>query len=245
MIGRFGENIFILNKNFDIKDCFKNQYYEIKGEKIVLFSSAFALINGKTTILKPNTYYIKNIKKLLFADSINEEFFCKQFIYEGEKFIYIHFYNIKYQKCEEFKTKFEDVKKAEEFLEKFLDNEFKNIKKESMLLIFNELFFNSYEHGNLGLTFEKKEQLFKENRYIEYLKKAKSDKSINVCIGKINYKNNQYLVCKITDEGNGFDLNQNKTALYNGRGLLMSSKISKGVFYNEKGNSVIFIKEIK
>ncbi len=245
MIGKYKGDIFILNKNINMKDYFNNKYYHLKGSKISIFSSAFALIDEKINILNPAIYNIKDFEKVLFSDDMNKKSFFDDFVYENEKFIYIHFYKIKYFKCKNFKTEFSEIKRAEKFLEDFLDLEFVNVQKENILLPFNELFLNAYEHGNLGMDFKDKEKLLKENKYINYLKKSKSDKLINVCIGKFIYKNTIYIVCKITDKGKGFDLKNHQKAFYNGRGLLISDKMCNGIFYNEKGNSVLFIKEMK
>ena len=245
MIGRFKDNIFVLNKNCDIKDYFKNQFYEIKKDKVILYTKAFAFSNDKIITLDKGEYSKKELVKLLFSDKVNKDSFLNDFVYDDDKFIYIHFFDMKYSECKDFQTSFEEVKKAENFIAEFLDKKFDNPLKEPILLVFNELFFNAYEHGNLGLTFDEKEQLLREKKYMDFLKNAKSNKKINICVSKLHYKDKTYFVCKITDEGEGFDLNQNKTALFNGRGLLMSDRICNGVFYNEKGNSVLFIKEIK
>lgn len=245
MIGRFKNNIFILSKNIEINDFFKNKFYKIRKNKIILYSSAFALINDKIIVLQKGEYETKNISKILFSNHLNEESFLNEFVYENEEFICIHFYNLKFAKCKEFKTEYFSINEAERFVEDFLDKEFKNIKKEPVLLVFNELFFNAYEHGNLGVSFEEKEKLLKENKYLDFLKNSETHELIEICINKITYKNRVYFVCKITDEGEGFDILQKKEALYNGRGVLMSDRICNGVFYNEKGNSVLFFKEIK
>ena len=245
MIGKFKDNILILNKGYDIKNFFKNKFYEIKDNKITLSSPAFIFKNDKIINLEKGEYDLEEIKKILFSDEINEDSFKNDLIYKNNKFIYIHFFDIHYDKCKYFNTSLEDVKKAEKFLSDFIDERFKNVSKEPILLVFNELFFNAYEHGNLGITFEQKENLLKDGKYMDFLKNAKSDKKIYLCVSKLEYKNKKYLVCKITDEGEGFDIKQKKVALYNGRGLLMSDRICDGVFYNQKGNSVLFIKEIK
>ena len=245
MIGKFKDNVFILNKNIEIDDFFKNQFYEIKENKIILFSPAFIFKDDKIITLEKGEYDLEEINKILFSDEINKEKFENNLIYNDDKFIYIHFFDIKYDKCKYLNTSFEDIKKAEKFLSDFIDERFGNVSKESVLLVFNELFFNAYEHGNLAVSFEEKEKLLEDGKYMEFLKNAKSDKKIYLCVSKLEYKNRQYLIAKITDEGKGFDIKQKKTALYNGRGLLMSDRICDGIFYNQKGNSVIFIKEIK
>lgn len=245
MIGKFKDNVFILNKNIEIDDFFKNQFYEIKENKIILFSPAFGLIDKKIGLLKEGVYDMTNVPKLLFANYIDEKIFLNKFVYNDDKFVYIHFFDINYNKCKYFNTSFEDIKKAEKFLSDFIDERFGDASKESVLLVFNELFFNAYEHGNLAISFEDKEKLLEDGKYMDFLKNAKSDKKIYLCLSKLMYNNNLYLIVKITDEGEGFDIKQKKTALYNGRGLLMSYRICDGVFYNPKGNFVIFIKEIK
>lgn len=60
---------------------------------------------------------------------------------------------------------------------------------------------------------------------------------------------NTYVITKIIDEGDGFDTNilseifRNK-ALFNGRGVFVSRRSSLGIYYNQKGNEVLFLHKI-
>ena len=227
MIGRFFEDLIVLKKGYEIKDFLENDFFSIKDDKVILFKEAYALKDREILKLKNGEYNIKEFDKIVIADELNRENFLNEFLYENGKFILLKKLDLEYE-CEKFKTEYSSFKKAEDFFSKFTKNDI-------LLLIFNELFFNAYEHGNLGLSFEDKENLIKEDKYIEFLKSNENDKFIEICVAK---KDN-YIIVKITDEGEGFQLKE-KTALYNGRGIKMSEKFAY-LFYNKKGNSVIFI----
>ena len=118
-------------------------------------------------------------------------------------------------------------------------------------LAFNELFMNAYEHGNLALDSQKKHRLLEEDKYFETLVSLEKEctKKITVKIYNIKTASAQYRVTQITDEGEGFDTNQLATIFrnsrkFNGRGVFVSRKNSMGIYYNSKGNSVLFLTKI-
>jgi hypothetical protein len=60
---------------------------------------------------------------------------------------------------------------------------------------------------------------------------------------------NTYIITSILDEGNGFDTNilseifRNK-AKFNGRGVFVSRRSSLGIYFNAKGNEVLFLHKL-
>jgi len=126
-----------------------------------------------------------------------------------------------------------------------------NILQYNSGVVFTELIMNAYEHGNLGLTSTNKHILLEEDTYfstLETMEKA-CTKKIYITINKIIYINNTYIITTILDEGDGFDTNilseifRNK-AKFNGRGVFVSRRSSLGIYYNSKGNEVLFLHKL-
>ncbi len=119
-------------------------------------------------------------------------------------------------------------------------------------LVFTELYMNAYEHGNLGLNSSTKHHLIEQDEYYNTLKEKEKNctKKIIVKINKILHNNINYIVTQITDEGEGFDtqiLSEifRNSASFNGRGVFISRKNSLGIYYNSKGNSVLYLNKIE
>ncbi len=118
-------------------------------------------------------------------------------------------------------------------------------------VVFTELYMNAYEHGNLGIDSFTKHQLIEEDTYIDTLleKEQGNTKKITVTLDKVTHSYSTYIVTKITDEGVGFDTQllseifRNSQA-FNGRGVFVSRKNSMGIYYNVKGNTVLFLSKI-
>ncbi len=115
-------------------------------------------------------------------------------------------------------------------------------------VVFTELFMNAYEHGNLELDSPTKHKLLKDDTYIETLQEMQKtcDKKIFVTINNIEYNSSNYIITQIRDEGEGFDtqiLSQifRNSRSFNGRGVFISRSSSLGIYYNSKGNSVLFL----
>jgi len=118
-------------------------------------------------------------------------------------------------------------------------------------LVFTELLMNAYEHGNLGIDKHEKHTLLYEDIYFETLleKEVECDKMIDVTVSKIVYKNTTYIITLIEDEGDGFDTQTlseifRNSHTFNGRGVFVSRKNSLGIYYNEKGNSVLYLNKL-
>ena len=235
MIGFFNKKCFILTKNIELKDYEKNKFYLLEDEFITLFCSAFGIKDNK--LIKLNKGKIKiDFDKLIITSILDEDKFKNLYIYMDDEFIFFNFLISKERfECKEFETKVEDIKKANEYIE--------NITQDMKLLtVFNELFLNAYEHGNLGLSFKQKADLIKKGKYLEYVKNNENSKKILVCSSKILYKNQKFIAIKIKDEGEGFKL-ENKESVVSGRGIKISSKYAY-IFYNRQGNEVLIIRKI-
>ena len=118
-------------------------------------------------------------------------------------------------------------------------------------LVFTELFMNAYEHGNLGLTSRQKHKLLEDDTYFSTLQTMQGTchKKITITMNKLEYMNNTYITTSIVDEGDGFDTNilseifRNR-AKFNGRGVFVSRRYSLGIYYNSKGNEVLFLHKL-
>ena len=119
-------------------------------------------------------------------------------------------------------------------------------------MVFTELFMNAHEHGNLGIDSKLKNSMMAQDTYFEELSKKEKDcdKYIEVKVNKIQHNSEYYIITKITDNGDGFDTQILSTIFrhsntFQGRGVFVSKKNSFGIYYNAKGNSVLYINKIK
>lgn len=151
-----------------------------------------------------------------------------------------------------FKTSMDDIDNAHEWN----TNIWNTLTKDTKLIynasiVFSELFMNAYEHGNLGLDSQTKHMLIETNIYLETLleKQKGCEKEIHVTINKITYNSSNYIITRIGDDGKGFDTQilseifRNVKA-FNGRGVFVSKNSSLGIYYNNKGNSVLFLHKV-
>ena len=118
-------------------------------------------------------------------------------------------------------------------------------------IVFSELFMNAYEHGCLKIDSSIKHKLLEEDTYIETLqeKQKKCNKKIFVDINKIEHNSSKYIITQIRDEGDGFDTQIlskifRNIKSFNGRGVFVSRRASLGIYYNSKGNSVLFLHKL-
>ena len=151
-----------------------------------------------------------------------------------------------------FSTSLEAVERANVWYEEI----WQHIHSETKLMyragiVFSELFMNAYEHGNLGLDSATKHKYIEEDIYFEKLKELQKEcsKNITVSVYRIKEMSEEYIITKICDEGEGFDtqiLSQifRNSKKYNGRGVFVSRKNSMGIYYNSRGNCVLFLNKI-
>jgi hypothetical protein len=118
-------------------------------------------------------------------------------------------------------------------------------------VVFTELFMNAYEHGNLGIDAKEKHRYLEEESYFAQLSEREKtcNKEISVEVYALEELFGKYIVTRISDEGEGFDtqiLSEifRNAARFNGRGVFVSRKNSMGIYYNAKGNSVLFLNKI-
>jgi len=146
-----------------------------------------------------------------------------------------------------FNTSLADIDRAIKWYEEIANNLLKDEKKRiKSTLVFEELFMNAYEHGNLGIDKNAKSKLLEEGKYYALLKELEKEcnKKIDVNIYKLTGPST-YLAVEICDEGEGFDIEKIKnidTNGFNGRGILMSNK-NADIYYNQKRNCLLFVIE--
>lgn len=136
-----------------------------------------------------------------------------------------------------------------QFRERWCQDEKLNINAN---FAFSELLMNAYEHGNLCITKNQKHNLIDKNEYFPYLaqKEKESQKKINITLHvSSNPSGEKYLFTYIEDEGEGFDTAILSTVFglkrtFNGRGIFMSKRASLGIYYNSKGNLVMFVTKL-
>ncbi|NPA55749.1 MAG: SpoIIE family protein phosphatase, partial [Epsilonproteobacteria bacterium] len=101
----------------------------------------------------------------------------------------------------------------------------------------NELLMNAYEHSVLKLS-QDKHNIIKSEEGLEELDYKGEDKYATLTISH----SQTCAVLHLTDPGDGFDVSKVLKAewfnKYHGRGVKMLKKLSDGIYYNEKGNSV-------
>ncbi|OQX74384.1 MAG: hypothetical protein B6D59_02690 [Campylobacteraceae bacterium 4484_4] len=119
-----------------------------------------------------------------------------------------------------------------------------------MMQAFSELLFNAYEHGNLGIDHQTKRRLLEEAKFdafIEEKERKYGEKKIKILLHVKDEPHLKTFKIDMQDEGAGFDtaLMRNrivKKEQFNGRGLLMVSRLADAYYYNTKGNRVILKK---
>lgn len=151
-----------------------------------------------------------------------------------------------------FPSSLESIDVANEWYSSILKKE---TKDENIIynieLVFTELFMNAFEHGNLGIAPLMKQQLLEDDSYFETLneKGLGCDKEISVIVSKVIFDSINYIITEIIDEGNGFDTQIlssifRNSQTFHGRGVFVSRKNSLGIYYNAKGNSVLYLNRI-
>jgi two-component sensor histidine kinase len=131
--------------------------------------------------------------------------------------------------------------------------------KESVMFGFalHELLLNALEHGVLGVNCEQKTCWIEEGVYDDKIQELMNGEDIQCRSIKIEYE--EYGVdgvkavgVGIADGGDGFDVSsyldgQRYADNYsvNGRGIAMCLEVLDGVYFNQKGNEALVLKQIK
>ncbi len=232
-----------------------SEYNVSKIDKFLFYSDGIVENETKEPNLTYADFIEEDFKHSFTREDLKRKFFSK--IAEAEDDITLIFINrLPLQdhlvQTKIFNSTLEDIDSATEWYakqwEEFTDDT--NISYEAGL-VFTELYMNAYEHGNLGINSITKHSLIDNDIYFETLKEkeAECSKNINVKIHKFTYESVEYVITQIIDEGDGFDTQLlseifRNGAKFNGRGVFVSRKNSLGIYYNSKGNSVLYLHKI-
>lgn len=115
---------------------------------------------------------------------------------------------------------------------------------------FMEMLLNAYEHGNLQISHDEKSKHMEQGTFDDILQEREvnfGDRKITISLHVKDDHRIKTFKVEVSDEGKGFDtgIMRNKFSkkeLYNGRGLVMVSKMVDAFYYNYKGNKVILKK---
>lgn len=124
-------------------------------------------------------------------------------------------------------------------------------KIEELKLGLYEILVNSIEHGNLGITYDKKKEALENNTYNELvtrkLKEANEQKKV---VNIQTVYNGEELVVEIIDQGKGFNLKElpklsdpDTLLAVHGRGILLASLYFDKLEYKEPGNVVTIVEK--
>jgi len=117
---------------------------------------------------------------------------------------------------------------------------------EKMVLGISEMLINAVEHGNLGITYDEKSDLNNSGEWEnEVIKRQNLDENKHKNVSVDYSKNENQIILKIKDEGNGFDwkeyleISPSRATDNHGRGIAMSKIMSfSDIKYNNIGNEV-------
>jgi len=193
-----------------------------------------------------NSFTREDFKNSFFEKVVNQE--------DDLTLIFIHKLNFNNTTIikKEFNSTLKNIDIANDWYEEILLG-FTDNKKliYNATVVFTELFMNAHEHGNLGIDSQNKHRFLEDNTYFDILssKELECDKMITVKINKIDYIKDSFIITQIIDDGDGFDTDIlsdifRNSQKFNGRGVFVSRKNSSGIYYNSKGNSVLFLNKI-
>lgn len=235
---------------------FKTDSCDISNISKFLFYSDGMIENSTRFMDKLYSEYIEED----FYNSFTKEGMKQRLLWKIEKpedditFIFINRLDLRDATIfhKSFNTTLEDIDAANEYyagIWESLTDDVKLIYRAGV--VFSELFMNAYEHGNLSINANEKHILIEEDSYLDTLMELQENcpKKIDVTISKIVYNSSIYIITKIEDEGVGFDTQIlskifRNVKSFNGRGVFVSRSSSLGIYYNEKGNSVLFLHKI-
>ena len=231
------------------------EYNISKIEKFLFYSDGIVENTTKDDTEVYADYIEEDFKQSFTREDLKQKFFGK--VDEVEDDLTLIFINrLPLEKnlvmLQEFNSTLEDVDKASEWYSQLWNTFTEDIKTSyEASVVFTEPYSNAYEHGNLSINSATKHQLLESDVYFETLKDKEKEckKLIKVQVHKIIYESITYIITQISDEGEGFDtqiLSEifRNGAKFNGRGVFISRKNSLGIYYNSKGNSVLYLNKI-
>jgi len=126
---------------------------------------------------------------------------------------------------------------------------------DDLMVSITEVLRNAIEHGNLGITYEEKQEAVLSGNYERLLEERSKDEKYRNRKIYIHYKlDEDKVMIRIRDEGDGFDWKKmyrklKRTTKHShkptGRGLIIVKMGIDKVYFNDKGNEVTLIKYIK
>jgi len=235
---------------------FQVDTFDVKDIKKFLFISD-GIVENKT---KDGSLYLQHIEKDFSCSFTREEFKSRLFdkldtIEDDLTLIFLNKLPLNesaFMEQRTFETSLDAVEEATEWYSSIWEKIAPHSKSFARAgIVFGELFMNAYEHGNLDIDSETKHQMLADDTYIDTLLdlEKKCQKSLHVKIYKFTNAHHKYIVTEIEDEGRGFDTQMLSTIFrnshkFNGRGVFVSRKNSIGIYYNTKGNKVLFLNKI-
>lgn len=239
------------------QDTFSIDSYDTHKIKKLLIYSDGIVENETIYDNRPYSDFIEeDFQQSFTREELKNSFFEK--IKEQEDditLIYIHCVNaeISTNQKKTFSTSLSSVEEANAWYEGICTTLIKDTTfRYQVGLVFTEMFMNAYEHGNLGIDAYRKNSLMENDSYFETLLEEEKEctKNIHVDINTINHGSHAYILTSIEDEGEGFDtqiLSEifRNSATFNGRGVFVSRKNSLGIYYNAKGNRVLFLNKVQ
>jgi len=237
------------------QQAFKIDEYDISDITKFLFYSDGIVEN---TIKESGETYASKIeddfKHSFTKEQLREKIF-DQILDQEDDLTMIFIHDIELQNAlihsKVFETSYEAVENAFEWYENIYKELCDNKENSRASIVFTELLMNAYEHGSLGISYTDKHKLLEDDTYYETLLELEKDngKKIFVDVYKIEDEQSTYIVTQIRDEGDGFDTQSlssifRNARAFNGRGVFVSRKNSMGIYYNSKGNRVIFLNKI-
>ncbi len=118
-------------------------------------------------------------------------------------------------------------------------------KKQELQISLSELILNGIEHGNCGISMEEKSRhLTNGSTILDLIHEKCQDPGIAARRVRFEWETGETeTVFTIRDQGEGFDIRKLQDKLknrgsdeFNGRGIMMASRISRKLSYNRKGN---------
>jgi len=230
--------------------------YDISEIDKFLFYSDGVVENSVKDPKKTYAHYILDDFRTSFSrEELKEKIFSKITKQEDDlTMIFINKFDINNALLHSklFSTSLESLEDAGEWYEtlwkEFTDNE---LLQNEASIVFTELMMNAYEHGNLNIDADYKHKLLEDDSYFDELlnREKECSKKIVVKVFAIKNLSSRYIITQIRDEGNGFDTQILSNIFrnsyhFNGRGVFLSRKKSLGIYFNKKGNSVLYLNKI-